>query len=421
MLSLAPEDFWLLASLGFCIILSLITLIMSVRKRLVPIALALAAILLLYLGQAYYLLDDIRYGKVYILGEYGFSYEGAFFGVLYLFVLICLCFIYVVRAKDIENQSDQIAFGNTAALNHRILALNLLAISLYISIIGGDQIFNVRPNTVVGGTFGTTVILAVGLLNLIPIFMKRSNSLTIVNITIILTFLILSGTRIYVIYYIITMYLMLIRMGLAGGGVNLLFLIPIASFAILILGQASKEFFGENIEFEGYEDAIKYTLETFYTSQTEAFVSLASIIQYYIDDTEFRFTLGLELLDGVRLLVPGVLKSSISDTPVFRRAYEFSIVPSAANTLFGSFFVVGVIVHFYLMKIMSDFYRKLMDAPIIDLADLYDFVFGSYVISVLIVLITRGPLDLIFFSVIPVFIIFRIGQFFALADFRGSR
>lgn len=384
-------------------------IVISVYKKSLPLFFVSLAIMVLYIGQAYYMLPELYSGRVRILDEYGYTILANDIALLYLILLGLIFLIYLASAKEVSAPPPHVK-SKTDFINVKLCMLTALSISLYISIVGFDGIASVRPNLIQGGTFGTTVILATALLSLLPILCNRINPLTIVNILANFIFLVASGTRIYVIYFLFTLGASLIKAGKIKLSLGAISYSGFVAFCVLILGQSIKEYFGGNVNFDDLLQAIEFTAASFYLAQTEAFVSFASVIQIYLDRDGFVFNLGGSVLDGFGLLLPGFVKNYYSADMIntSSRFYNYSIIPSAANDLFQAFFVFGIIIHFILIYSAVRLYRVAQSRQIVSERSAVKFILRNYIVSVLCVLFTRGPIDLLIFSIVPVYVVVNV-------------
>ena len=118
--------------------------------------------------------------------------------------------------------------------------------------------------------------------------------------------------------------------------------------------------------------------------------------------------------DGTKLLLPSFLKDLVSDHTIytFSRLYDYSIIPSAPNDLFQAFFIFGIFFHCLAIVIACRLYMSAQSAYISEEKSAIYFIFKSYIVSVLCVLFTRGPIDLLIFSILPVYAFIKIFTFF---------
>lgn len=387
----------------------LLFILLAALKKSFALFFCALAFSVLYVGQAYFMSPNLIHGKVYILDEYGYALAANNLALIYLISLFTILLLYLLfsRAVVIEPPAD---IPRHRYLECKLLFASFCTISIYLLIIGFDGLSNVRPNMVTGGTFGTILVVASSILSLLPVLMKQYGVVTFINIASCAIILIASGTRIFVLYFLFVVASVLIKRGIVNVSLKMMLTGPLAAFLVLIVGQSIKEYYGENIVFESLLFAIEFTIENFYNAQTEAFVSFASSIQYFLDKDIYFFNIGLTFFDGIKLLLPGFLKPILlSDHNVDNfRFYNFSIIPSAANDLFQSFFIFGIIFHVAALILAHRMYRAASRSKITNINMATNFIVKVYICGVLCVIFTRGPLDLLFFNIIPVWIVFKI-------------
>ena len=387
-------------------IIFLINLFLGVKKSSLPVFFISLTVIILFLGQAYYIqpLDNTR---VSILHEFGFGRKSYLLALAYLIFLGFGILAFTLSHKPIGSTNIFISSNACKRLDFRLLLMTLCAFVIYILIIGFDGLRSVRPNLIRGGTFGTILVLISSLLSLIPICLRNYSFVSILNILINIILLTASGTRIFVIYFFFTLGSVLLKTSVISFSKKLILPSIFISFLILIVGQSFKEFFGGNIEFDSIIDAIQFTIGTFYISNTEAFVSLASVIEYSLSSNPLAFNFGISFFGGIKLLIPGFLKSFLDLSSLNLRFYNYSIIPSAPNDFYQSFHIFGVLIHIFLIlfvvKKYSYWQTKFLNTP----RHIIDFIEGMYIVGVACVILTRGPFDLFIFNVIPVFLILK--------------
>jgi hypothetical protein len=348
-----------------------------------------------------FLANEIEAGFAVVLGEYGFTTSAYQYAVGYLILLGVIINLVLIKQK-----ASFVRFPERSNVKGDLNVFGFIYLSIsvavYASIIGINALMTVRPNSEVGGTFGTTLVLSAGIYSIVPILLDKVNLLTWINLFIAISIIYLSGTRIYLIYLLFTLGMSMVKNGVIRVTWKSLVLVGIAGFLILIVGQSFKEYYGENIVFGVFSESYQYTLDHFYTSQTEAFVSFASVVQYHSDGQPFFFNFGTEILNGLHLLIPGFLKDLVGINKFVFRSYNYSIIPSAANSFFQCFGVLGLFFHGLSVFYVNRLYLFALKMKVSSLEDVLKFTFVSYLIGVVCVLLTRGPLDLIVFNLVPI-------------------
>lgn len=372
-------------------------------KRDDPLLLAFAlSFLVLYVGQ-YFALDYLYSSQPVIrtLDSWGYTDLAASLLHIYLIYIgvILLCFVSFFDQKKgaLEIKSQSIASQN---LFHFVMIV--MACMIYVLIVGLDGLFSVRPNFIQGGTFGSVLILSFGLCVNVMLF-SRSVSFTVYIGLLLLSLLMLmmSGTRIYVIYLLGTSALIIHRRYHLRLGPGLFILSALSAFLVLILGQSVKEYFGGNLDFEDYVAAVSWTINNFYVSQVEGFSASASIIQKTIDIGSLPFNLGINAMGSLLLLLPGFIRPKL-EIPISQFVfYDQSIVPPAVESFIEYFGPLSVFLHGFALLWVLNFYRNTRAMQVRTRLGAYVLIYKLYLVVSSMVLLTRGPVDLIWFTLIP--------------------
>lgn len=359
----------------------------------------------LYVGQDLFLATWLPGHRIKILNEYGYGETARALTEVYLLIILSSLIVTQIVLKRISTNplpSKQ----RTAGHNIRHIAILLASIGVYTMIIGLAGYLHDRPNEAKGGTFGTILIMCAGMLPLRNIGRNRVGATTYVLIAATLTLLMLSGSRILVIYYALTLTFTAARRRQIQVNSKALLLGPVCSFAILIAGQALKEYTGRNVELTSYYNAIIFTLGKFYVAQTEAFVSSASTLQFLMDHHSVMPNGGITILNGLYLSLPSTLKSFFPVHFSDYATYTFSIIPSSVSFFLQGFLFFGVLLHSFSLILLLLYYQILQNGRR-HLSDFHE-TYAFFLIASTSVLLVRGGMDLILFNCISVGLIFGI-------------
>lgn len=398
-------------SLVCCVLLYVYLIFKSIQRDCLPVLAICVSILTLYIGQVLFLREDIESGYATVLLEYGFTEPSYRFCILYLIVFGVMINTKMLQKSEVRFVPTDLQL-DLSGINIFVFWCVLFSVMIYGSIIGFQSLMLVRPNAQAGGTFGTVLVLTSGINAVVPIVLRRGNLLTIFSLMLCTFILYLSGTRIYIIYLGFVVLMALIKTRSVTLNLRALLALIIAGFLVLIVGQSAKEYYGENIVFDRFSDALEYTIDHFYTAQTEAFVSFASVVQYYLDGQPFQFNFGFEILNGLNLLLPSALKDVMRFDSILIRSYNRSIIPSAANSFFQCFGFFGIIGHIGCVYFANRIYSSAMVGKVTSINQAFKFTFQSYIVVVLCVLVTRGPIDVIIFSILPIYVLLKFCRWF---------
>ena len=388
---------------GLICLVTYTLVVLSALKRDNPLLLGFAmAFLVLYVGQYFYLAQ--RFGTESVIEtqfSWGYTKTSSMLLNLYLTYIGLVLLLWSRWAGHLTTPiNTQVGHFPRQSLYYSVMVLGSCLV--YVSIIGLDSLYSVRPNFKQGGTLGSVLVLSCGLCANVMLFSRQSSLLLYFGLILVSLFmLMLSGSRIYVIYLLGVSALLIHHRFNFRLGLGIFLLAVLGSFSVLILGQSVKEYFGENWAFDNYIDAVLFTISTFYLAQVEAFSGSASIIQKIIDTGNVPFSLGINLLSGILLVLPGFIRPDVDIRIEAFVFYENSIVPSAAESLIEYFGPFSVFVHVLLLLLVLNFYRRARLSTIHNRASAYTLVFKYYCFTSCMVLLTRGPIDVIWVTLIP--------------------
>ena len=360
----------------------------------------------LYVGQYFYLHYSSDAFRIVILGEYGYNRDLANYILIYLILIFSTISIasYLANHGTTGLKSRNARSNNTDFEVRRPLALGVfylfalyLALSFYVAIIGWSGFSETRPNTKGGATLGMFVCMAVAVSALCLWRRPKVDMITVLLFLISTIILVMAGARISVIYLWLTAAFTIIKYRRINISIMALVLAIFASFAVLILGQAFKEFTGL-LRFDSYWDSVKFTLGVFYLAQTEAFVSSASTLQYQIDQSKTPVNGGVTIFNFINMLLPHFLKEKYTFTMVSFNVYHYSIIPSAISYFLQSFFYYGALVHCMSVGISVFSFNKMKRKSIVADTEIYMY----FLYAVIAVTLVRGPMDLMPFTLIAV-------------------
>ena len=356
----------------------------------------------LYVGQYFYLKNKMNSTKTTILNEYGYSSEIA----QYILIYLILIYLTLSISTHLANRGSRILLGKqniesnvTFVSQFYYAAMLFVALTVYGTIIGWESFKDTRPNMNRGGTFGMFLCMAVAV-SACTLWCS-TKKISIANVFIFMAssaILILAGARISVIYLFLTLALTIgkykhIRLGFLS-----LIFATVTSVGILIIAQAVKEFTGGLVELDSLWDSVMFTSSVFYNTQTEAFVSTASTLQYQIDHQPLKVNAGVTIVNFLNLLLPSFLKSTFTFDLSSFVVYDRSIIPSAGSFFLQGFFFYGVLLHCFFIFLTIWYSNKIKRSKLGPSYVVY-FFFTQATCAVTLI---RGPLDLLPFTVIAI-------------------
>jgi hypothetical protein len=377
--------------------------VFSALRRDEPVLLVFGmAFLVLYVGQ-YFTLGYLYTSEpvIYTLYSWGYTETAATLLNVYL---IYVGLVLLVSSHWLGRPKVPFMLATRSFSRQNLFHVIMVTVGclIYVSIVGLEGLYSVRPNLMQGATSGTVLILSFGLCVNVMLFSRGvSPTVYAVLIAVSLFMLIMSGSWIYVLYLLGTSVLTIHHRYNLRLGLGLFLLSILAIFSVLILGQSVKEYFGGNLVFDDYMAAVLWTTNNFYVAQVEGFSGSASIIQKIIDTNNIPFSLGINAVGSLLLLLPGFIRPNV-DLPIAEFVfYDSSIVPSAVESFIEYFGPLSIFLHGFSLFLVLYIYRLARASPIDNRRSAYVLVFKFYLVVSSLVLLTRGPIDLIWFTIIP--------------------
>ncbi|MCF8007888.1 MAG: hypothetical protein K9K84_10815 [Methylovulum sp.] len=389
----------------------------AVDRQNVPLFLFNTVSLILQTGQAFYMANQFSlYENVQVLNEYPTRIDG-FILALYLYVLMlfmlvsALMFFKFLWRRPMTQHMVFITnrFKRRKYLSPLVYLTSIFVVFSYlVYIVGLDELIeSERPGFTKGATLPQIIILALD----IYFFIRFMNMGKIKLIDIFLALIpvpvfALAGSRTLVISHGAFLLCCLVFTGRFKISMISLIWIFLLSFFVLIIQQAIKIYSAGQVSYLDFEDALMFTMDTFYLLNTEAFAGFSGTLQKVLD---FGFSVpdfGFGILVGVFGILPSFLKDLTNEFVGYitsLRFYNYSIIYSGLQELFIGFLFLSIPVYIFIIIVFCVAWDRLYYFNDYDInkKSMFQVWFGLLICSC-IIHIVRGPITNVFvFGLVP--------------------
>lgn len=317
--------------------------IYSIYKNSYYVFLINSVFLVLVTGQAFYMEIQIyNYGTSNILHEYPTNLESFKIALFLYFIILLEIAIFPMLFTKFQKKTvickNQNIFYKKVYINYKLLSIIIIITTLYyLHVIGGinNLLYKVRPSMVSGATLPLSVLLGIAVVFCYKIYYK--NKLIFFDyflIFYIITIFSLSGSRILIVYFTMTIFLSYVISYKKKLNYKFILLFVIAAFFTLIISQAIKEYYS-NSTFT-FSETVFLVISSFYQVATEAFAGFSGYISYALENG-FSTDFGLQFINGLIQFIPSQIRHYFKDIQSFINdlyPYKYSIVtPGLQNFL----------------------------------------------------------------------------------------